>query len=38
MEFSKIYNYLKRGHKIRLPEWGGYWYWANNTYNTCKKR
>lgn len=27
MEFSKIYNYLKRGHKIKLPEWGGYWYW-----------
>lgn len=31
MEFSKIYNYLKRGHKIKLPEWGGYWSWEDNT-------
>lgn len=33
MEFSKAYNYIKRGHKMKLPEWGGYWYWdtKNNT-------
>lgn len=27
MKFSAAYIYLKRGHKIKLPEWGGYWYW-----------
>lgn len=27
MKFSDAYNYLKRGHNIKLPEWGGYWAW-----------
>jgi hypothetical protein len=27
MKFQAAYSYLKRGHKIKLPEWGGYWYW-----------
>lgn len=27
MSFNVAYIYLKRGHKIKLPEWGGYWYW-----------
>lgn len=27
MKFSSAYTYLKKGHKIKLPEWGGYWYW-----------
>lgn len=28
MIFQAAYNYMKRGHKITLPEWGGYWYWS----------
>lgn len=31
MKFQAAYSYLKRGHKIKLPEWGGYWYWENDT-------
>lgn len=31
MKFQAAYSYLKRGHKIKLPEWGGYWYWNNET-------
>ena len=27
MNFSTAFIYLKRGHKMKLPEWGGYWYW-----------
>lgn len=27
MQFQAAYSYLKRGHKVKLPEWGGYWYW-----------
>lgn len=27
MKFQAAYSYLKRGWKIKLPEWGGYWYW-----------
>lgn len=27
MKFQAAYSYLKRGHKVKLPEWGGYWYW-----------
>lgn len=27
MSFQAAYSYLKRGHKVKLPEWGGYWYW-----------
>lgn len=31
MKFQAAYSYLKRGHKIKLPEWGGYWYWNGET-------
>lgn len=31
MNFQTAYNYMKHGHKIKLPEWGGYWYWKDNT-------
>ena len=27
MKFQAAYSYLKRGHKMKLPEWGGYWHW-----------
>ena len=27
MRFSTALIYMKRGHKVRCPEWGGYWYW-----------
>lgn len=27
MKFQAAYAYLKRGHCIALPEWGGYWKW-----------
>lgn len=31
MEFREAYEQMKKGKKIRLPEWEGYWYWENNT-------
>lgn len=33
MQFQAAYSYLKRGHDIALPEWGGFWRWdkANAT-------
>lgn len=27
MEFNVAYNLMKKGAKIKLPEWEGYWYW-----------
>ena len=27
MKFQAAYSYLKNGHAIALPEWGGYWKW-----------
>lgn len=27
MTFQAAFSYLKRGHAITLPEWGGYWAW-----------
>ncbi len=27
LDFQSAYNYMKRGHHMKLPEWGGYWYW-----------
>lgn len=39
MKFEAAYNYLKRGHKIKLPEWGGYWYWnaETNSIRICTR-
>ena len=27
MEFKKAFEEMKEGAKIKLPSWGGYWYW-----------
>lgn len=27
MKFQAAFSYLKRGHAIALPEWGGFWQW-----------
>lgn len=31
MKFRDAYNEMKRGRKIKLPEWKGYWEWKNDT-------
>lgn len=31
MKFQAAYSYLKQGHNIKLPEWGGFWRWDNDT-------
>lgn len=31
MKFQAAYSYIKRGHDIKLPEWGGFWRWENDT-------
>ncbi len=28
MKFQAAFSYLKRGHDITLPEWGGFWRWC----------
>lgn len=29
MKFEKAFKLMKTGAKIKLPSWGGYWYWDN---------
>lgn len=31
MEFKDAYKLMKDGNKIKLPTWGGYWYWDGKT-------
>lgn len=30
MMFSEAYDLMKEGAKVKLPSWGGYWYWDND--------
>lgn len=27
MKFSEAFKMMKQGRKVKLPSWGGYWYW-----------
>ena len=27
MKFSEAFKIMKQGGKVKLPSWGGYWYW-----------
>ena len=27
MKFEQIFKEMKKGAKVKLPSWGGYWYW-----------
>lgn len=27
MNFAKALELMKQGHKVKLPSWGGFWYW-----------
>jgi len=27
MRFEKAFKLMKKGEKVKLPSWGGYWYW-----------
>ena len=29
MKFEKAFKLMQNGEKIKLPSWGGYWYWDN---------
>jgi hypothetical protein len=31
MTFQAAYSYMKHGHDAKLPEWGGFWRWENDT-------
>lgn len=31
MDFRNALKALYEGYKVRLPEWGGYWYVSKNT-------
>lgn len=30
MHFQAAFSYLKRGHQIKCPEWGGFWVWDDD--------
>ena len=30
MKFSKAFELMKHGEKVKLPSWGGYWYWDDS--------
>lgn len=30
MRFEKALEQMKQGNKVKLPSWGGYWYWDND--------
>ena len=37
MIFKEVYEALKQGAMIKLPEWAGYWKWENNSIKMyCK--
>ena len=27
MKFSEAFKLMKQGAKVKLPGWGGFWYW-----------
>ena len=27
MKFSEAFKLMKKGAKVKLPGWGGFWYW-----------
>lgn len=29
MKFNAAFSYMKNGHRIAMPEWGGYWTWCD---------
>lgn len=31
MDFKKALELMKQGFKVKLPSWGGYWYWNGET-------
>ncbi len=28
MRFDRAFKFMKQGAKLKLPSWGGYWYWS----------
>ena len=30
MNFKEAFRLMKQGNKIKLPSWGGYWYWNDD--------
>lgn len=33
MKFSEAFKMMKQGMKVKLPSWGGYWYWDQEKRN-----
>lgn len=31
MQFQAAYDHMKSGYDVKLPEWGGFWRWENDT-------
>ena len=37
MKFSEAFELMKQGHKLKLPSWGGYWYWDGKNQTIMMK-
>lgn len=39
MKFTEAFKMMKAGAKVKLPSWGGYWYWDSEkeTIMMCTK-
>lgn len=35
MIFKDAFKQMKRGYKIKLPEWIGFWFWDDNSIKMC---
>lgn len=33
MNFTEAFKAMKQGAKVKLPGWGGYWYWGSGEGN-----
>lgn len=34
MKFGRAFKLMQSGEKIKLPSWGGYWYWDDEKENS----
>lgn len=37
MKFKEAFKLMKQGHKVKLPSWGGYWYWDSENQTIMMK-
>ena len=38
MYFSEAFKLMENGLKVKLPSWGGYWYWSQEKKTIIVRR